>query len=366
MIIDNSAIYKNNFHIFIKKKNKMGKNNNLHNAKTEKKDEFYTQYEDIEKEMKYYKEYFENKVVFCNCDDPLESNFTKYFILKFKSLKLKKLICTFYDVNNEKIAFAFEYQGEDMNGDGIISEEDIRIIRESGASRTILVDDKDFNFEEKEKCWAKGIYGCGDFRSRNVIEYLKQADVVVTNPPFSLFREYVKQLMDFNKKFIIIGNQNAITYKEIFPYIKNNQLWLGTKGIGDMSFVVPNNYETRETRSWKDENGTNWRSFGNICWFTNIEHRKRSEILDLYKEYNSTDYPKYDNYDAIEVSRVENIPMDYDGVMGVPITFLGKYNPTQFQIIGIANNVRYIGDFPCLTIINGQKIYNRVLIKKIF
>lgn len=348
-------------------------NTNLHVARNTKNDEFYTQYEDIAKELKHYKEFFKGKVVLCNCDDPLESNFTKYFILNFHHLGLKKLICTFYDVNGGR-AFAFEYEGEDMNDDGVINEQDIEIIRQSGACRTILVDDEGFNSEDKEKCWEEGIYGSGDFRSKNVIEYLKEADVVVTNPPFSLFREYVKQLMDYGKKFIIIGNGNAVTYKDFFPYIKENKIWLGvTLFTGVMPFFkVPNDYPIENERYERRADGL-YKQVNSVCWFTNVPHSKRNTPLTLYKEYNEENYPKYDNYDAIEVSRVENIPMDYDGVMGVPITFLAKYCPSQFEIVWtsdrggdgkienlkIPNQSRY--DAPT---ISGVGTYKRIFIKK--
>ena len=318
------------------------KSDNLRAARVAKNDEFYTQLSDIEKEMKYYRNYFEGKTIFCNCDDPLESNFTKYFILNFRFLKLKKLICTFYDIKG-KTAFAFEYHGEDMNGDGIISEKDIEVIRQSGACRTILANDKGFNLEEKEKCWKNGIYGSGDFRSKNVIQYLKEADIVITNPPFSLFREYVKQLIDYDKKFIIIGNMNAISYKEIFSYIKENKLWLGI--TSPKEFIQPNG---------------EIKKFGNILWYTNLVHYKRTEPLDLFRKYSIEDYPKYDNYDAIEVSKTCNIPCDYDGIMGVPITFLDNYCPTQFQII----KFRKGNDDKDLSI-NGYTPYFRILIKKV-
>jgi hypothetical protein len=225
---------------------------------------------------------------------------------------------------------------------------------------------------DDEEIIVNELQGDGDFRSEECIEYLKEADVVVTNPPFSLFREYVAQLMEYGKKFIIIGSMNAITYKEIFPYIKNDKLWLGVTGIKDMSFKVPSSYEARETRFWIDENGQHWRSLGNSCWFTNVEHNKRNHPLDLYKKY-SNEYPKYDNYNAIEVSKVADIPMDYDGVMGVPITFLDKYCPTQFEILGTSdrggdglmdyiklNHTRF--DAP---VINNKGVYKRIFIKKI-
>ena len=296
----------------------MAKNNNLHTAKTAKNDEFYTLMEDIEKEMRYYKDFFKGKVVYCNCDDARESNFFKYFSLNFEFLGLKKLITTGYKSDGKGVVLVYE---GDKNGNRRVDNEEI-IVNE--------------------------LNGDGDFRSEECIEYLKQADVVVTNPPFSLFRQYVKQLMDYNKKFIIIGNMNAITYKDIFPYIKNNQLWLG------MNFV----------KSFEKPNG-DIQKFGNISWFTNIENKRRNEKLDLYKRYSFEDYPKYQNYDAIEVSRVDEIPMDYDGVMGVPITFLYKYNPTQFEIIGLD---RYVEDNPHYGhrfTIKGEETYARILIRKI-
>lgn len=312
----------------------MAKNGNLHQAKSAKNDEFYTQLSDIEKEMSHYKGFFKGKVVYCNCDDARESNFFKYFSMNFEHLGLKKLITTGYKADGKGVILTYE---GDKNGNRQVDDEEIKVTE---------------------------LKGDGDFRSEECIEYLKQADVIVTNPPFSLFRKYVEQLMEYGKKFIIIGNMNAITYKEIFPLIKDNKLWLGGCGIKDMAFKVPASYEIRSTRSWVDESGQNWRSLGNGCWFTNVEHTKRNTPLDLYKRYSFEDYPKYDNYDAIEVSKVELIPMDYNGVMGVPITFLDKYCPKQFEIVGMANNVRYIGDYPCLTKINGKPIYNRILIRK--
>ena len=293
-------------------------NTNLKTAKKSKNDEFYTLMEDIEKEMRYYKDFFKGKVVYCNCDDARESNFFKYFSLNFEFLGLKKLITTGYKADGKGVVLVYE---GDKNGNRRVDNEEI-IVNE--------------------------LNGDGDFRSEECIEYLKECDVVVTNPPFSLFRQYVKQLMDYDKKFIIIGNQNAITYKEIFPYIKNNQLWLG------MNFV----------KSFEKPNG-DIQKFGNISWFTNIENKRRNEEIDLYKKYSFEDYPKYDNYDAIEVSRVDEIPMDYDGVMGVPITFLYKYNPTQFEIIGLD---RYVEDNPHYGhrfTIKGEETYARILIRKI-
>ena len=321
----------------------MAKNNNLHTAKKARNDEFYTMLTDIEKEMRYYKDFFKGKVVYCNCDDARESNFFKYFSLNFEFLGLKKLITTGYKADGKGVVLVYE---GDKNGNRRVDNEEI-IVNE--------------------------LNGDGDFRSEECIEYLKQADVVVTNPPFSLFRQYVKQLMDYGKKFIIIGNQNAITYKEIFPYIKNNQLWLGMSMNGSNRwFVAPDSYEVKENAAgYKlDEKGRKMFFVNGVTWFTNIENKRRNEELDLYKKYSFEDYPKYDNYDAIEVSRVDEIPMDYDGVMGVPITFLYKYNPTQFEIIGLMSGAKDSSlingnDGRAKFYINGKGVYARILIRKI-
>ena len=278
------------------------KNTNLHNAKKARNDEFYTQLSDIEKEMAHYKDFFKGKIVYCNCDDARESNFFKFFSNNFESLGLKKLITTGYKENGKGVKLVYE---GDKNGN-------------------FMVDDAEVVVTELE--------GNGDFRSEECIELLKECDVVVTNPPFSLFREYVAQLMEYGKKFIILGNMNAITYKEIFPYIKNNELWWGCSLHGTKChFIVPNAYEGTNVF---EENGV----VNNAIWFTNINHTKRNTPLDLYKKYSADEYPKYDNYNAIEVSKVSEIPTDYEGVMGVPITFLDKYCPTQFEIIALGNS----------------------------
>ena len=292
------------------------KNRSFHAAKNAKQDEFYTQLSDIEKELKHYKAHFKGKVVYCNCDDPRVSNFFHYFSYNFEKLGLKKLITTCYknqemdlfSRNDSEQAIYLEYEG-DKNKNNVPDPEEIGI---------------------------KQLDGDGDFRSEESIELLKQADVVVTNPPFSLFREYVAQLIEQNKKFVIVGNQNAITYKEIFKLIKTDKVWLGYKS-GDMAFRVPDYYEPRATRYWQDDDGQKWRSMGNACWFTNLDISKRHEELILYKAYSPEEYPSYDNYDAIEVSKTDNIPNEYYGAMGVPITFLNKYNPDQFEILGITD-----------------------------
>ena len=317
----------------------MANNNNLHAAKTAKNDEFYTTLSDIEKEMRYYKDFFKGKVVYCNCDDARESDFFKYFSLNFEFLGLKKLITTGYKADGKGVVLVYE---GDKNGNRRVDNEEI-IVNE--------------------------LNGDGDFRSEECIEYLKQADVVVTNPPFSLFRQYVKQLMDYGKKFIIIGNNNALTYKDIFQLIKDNKIWLGINSNKTMEFSMPMSYD-----KWDRIEGN--RKYGKvpaISWFTNIENKKRTEPIDLYKRYSFEDYPKYDNFDAINVDKVADIPMDYDGVMGVPITFLYKYNPTQFEIIDARTialsdkqknkNTYLIKDADGG--INGKPTYARICIKKL-
>jgi len=314
-------------------------NKNLTNAKNAKNDEFYTQLSDIEKELKHYKAHFKDKIVYLNADDPFESNFFKYFASNFNMLGLKKLIATSY--KNEQEATKIEItELDDYNNDGAINIGDVEYLLENDNNTRVTIP------------------GNGDFRSDACVELLQEADIVVTNPPFSLFREYIAQLMEYNKKFLVIGNMNAITYKEIFPLIKNGDIWLGVNSNKTLEFKLPDSY----TKWNKIENGSKYGKVPAITWYTNLEHHKRNEKLILYKKYNAEEYPKYDNYDAIEVSKTKDIPIDYNGAMGVPISFLTKYNPEQFDILGIANSARWI-DYECLTIIDGKKIYNRIIIK---
>lgn len=296
----------------------MAANINLHKAKDAKNDEFYTQLTDVSKELMHYKQHFKDKIVLCNCDDPTWSAFWKYFHLNFAELGLKKLISTHYD--REEATYKMEYTGGDDN--------DI----EAGVKTPLE--------------------GNGDFRNEECIELLKEADIVVTNPPFSLFREYVAVLMEHKKKFLIIGNKNAITYKEFFPLLKDDEVWIGCTNVKE--FLQPDG---------------SIKKFGNIGWFTNLDVAKRHEKLILWKQYTPEEYPKYDNYDAINVDKVSEIPVDYDGVMGVPITFLDKYNSEQFEIIGISgvlakpviiNNSRKSGRF----YVNGKRLYDRIVIRK--
>jgi hypothetical protein len=317
-------------------------NSNLKKAKSGKNDEFYTQITDIENELKHYKEHFKSKVVFCNCDDPKVSNFFRYFFLKFHVLELKELVATCYKNQNADI-----FSLNDC-------EQAVYLDFDGTSGNTA---------EDLEKIEPKPLKGSGDFRSDECVELLKQADIVVTNPPFSLFREYVAQLVEHDKKFVIVGNQNAITYKEIFKLIKENKLWLGRGFSGGAAHFINKHYVDYATAGDHKEGMIR---VSGVVWFTNLELKKRHENLILYKTYygNESDYPTYDNYDAINVDKTKDIPLDYAGAMGVPITFLDKYNPEQFEILG--NLGSYAPDGYSLSsaiFINGRKIYKRILIK---
>jgi len=324
-------------------------NSGLHSAKRNKKDEFYTQIVDIEREMRHYRRHFKGKVVYCNCDDPYVSAFSEYFTKNFEFLKLKKHITTCYrsrrmdlfSQNDSEHAIKLEYTGGAPNN--LPTPDDIGV--------TPLKDD-------------------GDFRSQECIEILKEADIVVTNPPFSLFSEYVSQLAEYDKKFIIIGHQNAITYRQVFPLIRENRMWLGYGFKRNMAHFIAPHYE--DTASDADHREGLIRVSG-VVWYTNLDHNKRHEEMILVQRYrdNESEYPAYDNYNAIEVSRTQNIPMDFAGAMGVPITFLTKYNPDQFEIIG-ATESEGTG-FSCglwkpesgvaQAVINGKRVYKRLFIQ---
>ena len=293
-------------------------NKNLAAARKTKNDEFYTQLADIENELRHYRTHFKGKVVYCNCDDPRVSNFFHYFSHNFEFLGLRKLITTCYKNQNPDLfsrhdcerAIKLEYDGF-RDGDVVPRAEDIGITP---------------------------LDGDGDFRSPECIEILKQADIVVTNPPFSLFRDYVAQLMDYDKKFLIIGNMNAVTYKDFFPLMRDNKVWFGPSiKSGDRTFGVPDHYPLDAATAWIDEGGNRFIKVKGVRWYTNLDHDKRHEELILYRTYTPEDYPTYDNYDAIVVSKTNEIPMDWVGAMGVPITFLDKYNPDQFEIIGFSS-----------------------------
>ena len=296
-------------------------NKNLNSAKKAKNNEFYTRYEDIEKELRHYD--LKGKSIYCNTDDYRKSNFVKYFVDNFNTLGIDKITATCFD--NGDGAYMYQYNG-------------INAIQ-------------------------RKLDGDGDFRSEECVELLKESDIVITNPPFSLFREFVSQMMEYDKKFLIIGNVNAISYKEIFPLIKDNKLWAGVSTFNNgMYFGVPNDYKYKDTYKFKREiDGKKVMRVSSICWFTNIEHKKRNYPLDLYKKYDAEKYPKYDNYDAIHCERVEDIPCDYYGIIGVPLTFVGKYCPTQFEIV----KFRKGDDNKDLCIKGKKNIYFRILIRSV-
>ncbi len=355
----------------------MSKNTDLSKANKNKNDEFYTSLTDIEKELKYYKEYFKGKVVFCNCDDPFESNFFKYFAMNFNFLELKKLICTCYSdspISGEQLSlFDLNYEIKtktgknaykiiitevtDENGDGAIDMIDVEtLIKNKNNTLTLLKGD-------------------GDFRSDECINLLKQSDIVVTNPPFSLFREFIAQLEEYHKDYLIIGNVNAISYKEFFPLLKDNKVWMGASiHSGDREFRVPNSYPLEASGCRIDENGIKYIRVKGVRWFTNLDYKQRHEKLVLYKKYCPEEYPKYDNYEAINVDKTTDIPCDYSGIMGVPITFFDKYNPEQFKIMGMTSGryefeaqptKRYINPIqhnPNGTTTNGSKANTRATI----
>ena len=346
----------------------MAGNSDLNSAKSAKKDEFYTQLTDIEKELRHYRQHFQGKTVLCNCDDPFESNFFKYFVLNFNRLGLKKVIATCYtgspianqqlslfdilsdkEENKEKPYKAVVTTVYDKTGDGSIDMLDVAELFKSGENTLTELE------------------GDGDFRSPECLKLMDEADIVVTNPPFSLFREYVATLVDHNKKFIIIGNINAVTYKEFFPLIMNDKTWLGYGFNRNCAhFVSP----YKDTASDLDHKEGMIRVSG-IMWFTNLDIKKRHEEMILVKRYNPNDYPKYDNYDAIEVRKTADIPCDYAGVMGVPITFLDKYSPDQFEILGcsesegkgFSNGLWNSKSEAKQPLINGQRQYKRIFIR---
>ncbi len=336
-------------------------NSSLNRAAKVKNDEFYTQLVDIEEELKHYKEQFRGKIVYCNCDDPFESNFFKYFAANFRALGLKKLITTSY--TKSPIAGGqlplFEVEGLKPSGKEPFKIE-INEVPDSNGDGSINLDDVRFLLRH-DKNIATPLQGTGDFRSDECVGFLKEADIICTNPPFSLFGDYIAQLMEFDKKFLIIGNKNSITYKDVFKHIKANRLWLGYRNINsDMWLLVP--------EGEKYEKIVDGKKLKHImaCWYTNLDTSKRHEEFVMYKKYTAEEYPKYDNYDAINVDVVADIPMDYDGVMGVPITFLDKYNPNQFELLG-SNRDRDqdpAGIYGRSSILNGKEKFKRLFIKK--
>ncbi len=378
------------------KKNSL--NQSLGAAKKAKQDEFYTQYVDIQKEVEAYLEFdpdtFRDKVVYCNCDDPFESNFFKYFAVKFNALGLKRLISTSYDgspIAGQGTLFPEYFEGNDKRKKPKALAVTLDHVKDEDGDGATNIDDVQL-FLKRNKAARVPLNGGGDFRSAECVEFLKEADIVVTNPPFSLFREYVTQLVEHGKKFLIIGNQNAITYKEIFPLIKADKLWMGaTIHSGDREFRVPDHYPLKAA-GWRiDENGVKYIRVKGVRWFTNLDHGRRHEKLPLMTMAENlkfskhkvikgrAEYDRYDNYDAIEVPFTDAIPSDYDGAMGVPITFLDKYNPEQFEIVGCFEGGTHAEDLgakhsyevssvgkPVLwngPIVNRKRMYKRIVIR---
>lgn len=347
----------------------MSDNSILNSAKysSSNTDEWYTTYETIAEELEHYTKQFAGKVVLCNCDDPFESNFCYYFLKNFNRLGLKKLICTSYvgskidqiKNNCQMTLDMFFDDGEPVTvGQGYV----LMVSKVSGKAGE-LVEDAVIEKLLSKKGVVKKLKGSGDFRTDECIKYLKQCDICCTNPPFSLFADLFSLLVKYDKQYLLIGNQNAITYKEIFPYIKENKAWVGYR-FGDMAFRVPADTEPRNTRFWIDESGQKWRSLGNAMWLTNIDIERRYQKLELTKKYNPNDYPKYDNYDGINVKKVADIPYDYDGIMGVPITYIKYHNGSQFDIVGEANHGSD-NEFDLFKPkVDGKELFKRILIRR--
>ena len=363
-------------------------NSNLHDSAKNKQDEFYTRLQLIEDELKHYRAHFKGKRVLCNCDDPYESNFFKFFAMNFNALGLKSLTATCYATS------PVVYTQLDLFGDGVGPGVSALPKRRRGRARTpaaprkvpykiVITEVTDENGDGRvdladvewlirnKKNVLSRLDGDGDFRSPECVALLKDADIVVTNPPFSLFREYMALLMEHGKQFLVIGNMNAVTYREIFPLIRDNKVWLGNNS-GHYWFKVPDSYEEKATDFKIDENGQKWRRMGNICWFTNLDMEKRHKELTLFKRYTLAEYPKYDNYDAIEVGKTTDIPCDYEGAIGVPITFMQYHNPDQFEILG-ATESEGVGFSAGLwnadsgiaqPMMNGGKKYKRIFIRR--
>lgn len=307
----------------------MPQHKGLIKANKAKKDEFYTNYDVIQSELNFYEKKFDGKTVLCNCDDPFESNFAKFFLRNFNYLKLKRLICTSYvgsPVAGTQLSLFDNY---DIEQHGYVLDT-TQVPMKNGRGVT----DDDISALLHKKGIVKQLKGNGDYASDECLKYLDESDIVVTNPPFSKFRPYLATLIKHNKKFLIIGNVNAITYKEVFPLIKNNQIWLGASiHSGDREFRVPDDYPLKAAGSRIDKNGVKYIRVKGVRWFTNLDYKQRHEDLILYKHYLPNEYPKYDNYNGINVDKTADIPMDFNGAMGVPITFLDKYSPEQFKLI---------------------------------
>lgn len=349
----------------------MARNVDLGAARAAKKDEFYTQLTDIEKEMRYYRKHFQEKTVLCNCDDPFESNFFKYFVLNFNRLGLKKLIATCYSgspIAGQQLSL-FDYIDSDDKEENRPYKAVVTTVYDKTGDGGVDMLDVAELFKSGENELTE-LSGNGDFRSEECLALLDEADIVVTNPPFSLFREYVAVLMEHQKHFIIIGNVNAITYKEIFPLLRDNQIWIGASiHSGDRKFYVPDDYPLNAAGCGVDEDGRRFIRVKGVRWYTNLDLKQRHEEMILVKRYDSVEYSMFDNYDAINIDKTTDIPCDYAGIMGVPITFMDKYSPDQFEIIGlIAGNIRGLAGIESKIgkdgpYINGRLKYGRVLVR---
>lgn len=335
------------------------KNTNLQAAKNAKDDEFYTTYESIDKEIGHYRRHFKGKVVLCNCDDPFESNFCRYFLRNFNVLGLKRLICTSY--SSSKVVATQALLFDDANEPLVAEHGYVLDVRSMGRGDKEFSDAYIKRFLRASRVIRK-LKGNGDFRSPECIKYLKKADIIVTNPPFSLFKEIVAEIRKYGKSFLLIGNQNALTYKEIFPLIQKNEAWTGYQ-FGEMKFRVPQSSEPRSIRYWVDEDGQKWRSLGNAMWLTNLDTERRHERLALVKKYSPDEYPRYDSYDAINVRRITDIPYDFAGIMGVPVTIINRYNADQFEIVGEANHGSDNEYDLFKPTVGGKLLFKRILIR---
>lgn len=364
----------------------MAGNDNVHASRSGKTDEFYTQLSLVESELKHYRQHFKDKTVLCNCDDPYESNFFKYFAMNFNALGLKKLITTCY-ATSPVTGKEFEYYVDNGGQLSFIPSANNTPVQEENERKPYKVEITEVTDENRDgrvgladveylmrnkKNTMTLLDGDGDFRSPECVELLKKSDIVVTNPPFSLFRDYVALLIQHGKQFCIIGNQNALSYREIFPLVKDNKMWLGYNS-GHFWFKVPDSYEEKKTDFKIDETGQKWRRMGNICWYTNMDIEKRHENMTLFRNYTADNYPIYDNYNAIEVGRTADIPCDYYGVMGVPLTFMCQYNPEQFEIVGQTHSGDTTPEVEALRTdalhrhggrINGKEKFARILIRR--
>ena len=333
------------------------KNTNLHKEKKKRFDEFYTTYETIEDEVSHYREQFNGKIVLCNCDNPFKSNFCKFFLKNFNKLGLKRLICTSYEPSDtiQIDLFTSIYECSNRKHGKILDITEIK-------NGELNISDEFVENYLQTSGVVRELEGDGDFKSKECVENLKICDIVVTNPPFSLFNDFVLEIRKYQKNFLIIGNQNALTYKDIFPLIQNGEIWTGYQ-FGEMKFRVPSDSEPRSTRYWVDETGQKWRSLGNAMWLTNLDNERRHETLKLIKSFNPEIHVKYDNYDAIHIRNITEIPFDYQGIMGVPITIINRYNSEQFEIIGEANHGSDSKYDIFKPIINGKEQFKRILIR---